>query len=98
MRNAIFTERGVTDCPAAMLAGKCHLQGLWASLQKLLQAELFRGKAQHARTDPAQKLLTRAVDDAQAKLLVESEDGHVNLHQHLFEQCRGFERTYLLRL
>src|SRR5947209_1545846 len=89
----------MSNGPAAMLARKCHLQGLRPGrLQKLLQPQLFRCEAKHSRGNAAHELLARTVDNAKTLLLIESEDRHINLHHHFLEQGRRFKGADLLLL
>src|SRR6476620_889896 len=86
VRHAVFAELSVADGPASVLAGKGDLRGLRAGrLQKFLKPKFFRGESEHARRDASHELFAGAIDDAKTLLLVEGEDGDVNLHHHFLE-------------
>ena len=57
------------------------------------QVELRRPLPQNARGGLPEKALPRVVEEAQLLVLVESEDGHVDLLQDPLEKRRRFDRV-----
>src|SRR5262249_60553688 len=90
VQDTVLTKGSVTHGLTPMFAGKSHLNNLrTAGTQEELKLQRFSRESEHTRRNSAHKLLTGAIYDAQLLLLIESEDGNVNLHQNFFQQGGG---------
>jgi len=89
-----LTERAAADLPAPQAAAERQIQRAGhLALEARSQAQLARGASHGPCLCLAQEPLARSVEQAQALVLVEREDGHVHFGDHPPQERRGFERA-----
>ncbi len=97
MWQAALPERPATQPPAPGTTRKGQLHGVRGlAFQTGAQSQFLRGEAQQTPFRTAQQTFTGAIDQAQLAVVIEGEDGQVNLLHHGAQEGVGFQRAQAL--
>ena len=96
MPRAALPERGAARLPSPGAAGKAQFLDRRRAAERGLEAELPGGMAHQADRILTEQPLAGAIDEHQPMVVVEGEDGHVDLGHHRSEQRRRLLRAEAL--
>src|SRR6266404_2692851 len=97
MWQAALAERPATQPPASGATRKCQLHGVRGfAFQTGSQSQLLRGEPQQAPFGTAQQSFSGAIDQPQLIVVVEGEDGEIDLLHYGPQEGIGFQRAQTL--